>query len=230
MAYILDVIILAIVIFCIVRGVKNGAVRTAFALLSFVVALIFTFMFASPITQYIEQQPFGIEMHESIEQALEEKINGILKSDDSNATNTTEDIIHSLSIPEFMKKSLLMQSDFFVRNADVPATKAVADALASAYMKIICTVVLFVVLIILLWLLRLLCELIFKLPILKEINKLIGGVAGLVNGIFISYLVLSAISALSGFTFFSWLAPTKEASYIFKYLYENNIVLSAILK
>lgn len=229
MAYILDIIILAIVIFCIIRGAKKGAVRTAFSLLSFVVALMLTFMFASPLTQYIEQQPFGIEMHASVEQAIEVKINGILKKGNEGTSNTTEDIVKSLSVPEFMKKSLLMQSDFFVRNADIPAAKAVADALASAYMKIICSVFLFIALLILLWLLRHLCELIFKLPILKEINRLLGGVAGFVNGIFIAYLVLSAVSALSGLPYFAWLAQAQESSFIFRYVYEYNILLSAFL-
>ncbi len=229
MAYILDIIILAIVVFCIIRGAKRGAVRTAFSLLSFVVALVLTFMFASPLTQYIEQQPFGINMHDSIEQAIEVKINGILNRDAEETSNTTEDIIKSLSLPEFLKKSILMHSDFIVRNADVPAAKAVAGSLASAYLKMICSVALFIILLILLRILRLFCEQLFKLPILKEINRLVGGIAGFVNGIFIAYLLLSAVSALSGLPYFAWLAPAKESSYLFKYVYEYNILLSAFL-
>ncbi len=229
MAYILDILILAIVIFCIFRGIRRGAVKTAFSLLSFAVALILTFMFASPVTQYIEQQPFGQSMHESIEVALTDKIDGLLYTDKTDTTNTTESILKTLSVPEYMKKSLFLQSDFFVRNADVPAANAVADALASAYMKIICTIVLFIVLLLLLRILRFVAEGIFKLPLLKEINRIVGAAAGLVNGIFIAYLVLSAVSALSGIPAFSWLAPAKEASYIFKNVYENNVILSAIL-
>lgn len=229
MAYILDIIILLIVGFCIYRGIRRGAVKTAFSLLSFAVALILTFMFASPVTQYVEQQPFGQSMHDSIEVALTEKIEGFLHIEESPTTNTTESILKTLSVPEFMKKSLLLQSDFFVRNADVPAANAVADALASAYMKVICTIALFIVLLIVLRLLRFAAEQVFKLPLFKEINRIVGAAAGLVNGIFIAYLVLSAVSALSGIPAFSWLAPAKEASYIFKNVYENNVILSALL-
>ena len=128
-----------------------------------------------------------------------------------------------------MKNSLLLKSDFVVRNADVPASEAVADALASAYVKAISSVVLFILLLLLLRILRIVCEQLFKLPLLKDVNRIVGAAAGLVNGIFIAYLLLSAISALSGMPTFEWLASAMESSYIFKNVYENNAILSAIL-
>ncbi len=229
MHYILDIIILAICAFCIWRGVRRGAIRTAFSLLSLIVALFLTFMFASPFTQYIEQLPFGQNMHVSIETALEEKVNEILQLEENETSNTTEDILKAFPVPEFMKKSLFLKSDFVVRNANVAASKAVADALASAYMKVLCTVILFIAFLILLRLVRFLAELVFKLPLLKQLNGLLGAVAGLVNGIVISYLLLSLVATLSALPAFEWIAPAKESSYIFKNIYENNALLSAIL-
>ncbi len=227
--YILDIIILAICAFCIWRGIRRGAIRTAFSLLSLIVTLSLTIMFASPFTQYIEQLPFGQKMHISIETAIEEKVNEILQLEGSETSNTTEDILKSLSVPEFMKKSLFLKSDFVVRNANVAASKAVADALATAYMKVLCTVILFIALLIALRLVRFLAELIFKLPLLKQLNGILGAVAGLVNGMVISYLLLSLVATLSALPAFEWLAPAKDASYIFKHIYENNALLSAIL-
>ncbi len=249
MPYILDIIILVIIVFCILRGIHRGAVRTAFALLSFAAALILTFMFASPVTQYIEKQPFGQKMHETIEEALNESISKIISTALPDMTsgiqsdlsieipsnfsldipNTPESILETLSIPESMKKSLFLQSDFFVRNQDMPAKNAVATTLASTYMKALCTGALFLLLLLLMRVFRFIAEQIFKLPLLKDLNRVIGGVAGLVNGIIVSMLVLSGISLFSAVSDASWLISAKETSLIFKFMYENNILLSAIL-
>ncbi|MBQ4159363.1 MAG: CvpA family protein [Clostridia bacterium] len=229
MPYILDIIVLILILLCVIRGIRRGAVRTAFSLFSFIIALILTFMFASPFAQFIEKQPWGMEMHQSIEGSLTDKIDAILEKEESETTNTTESILNTLLVPEFMKNSLLLKSDFVVRNADVPASEAVADALASAYVKAISSVVLFILLLLLLRILRIICEQLFKLPLLKDVNRIVGAAAGLVNGIFIAYLLLSAISALSGMPTFEWLASAMESSYIFKNVYENNAILSAIL-
>ncbi len=230
MQYILDIVVLIVLVFCIFRGIKRGAVRTIFSLFSFIIALVLTFMLASPFAQYMEKLSFGESMHASISKAVEDKIDGFLfKEEDVETTNTTESILDTLSVPTYMKKSLFLKSDFFVRNSDVPASKAVADTLASAYMKLIYSVVLFVLLLIGLRLLRILAELVFKLPLLKDVNRIVGAVAGLINGIVIAYLLLSAVSALSSLPGAEWLQSAMESSYIFKNIYENNALFSAIL-
>ena len=229
MGYIIDIIILAIIGFCIFRGVRAGAVRTAFSLLSVALALILTFMFASPFSQYIEHLPFGQSMHDSVENTILQSIEKTLTAENTLTTNTTESIIQSLSIPNSMKKELLLKSDFVVRNAAVSAANAVADALASAYLKIIFALILFLLILLIFRLVRKLTEQIFKLPLLKELNHIVGAVAGLVNGILLAYLLFATIGTLSTAPFMGWLASAKETSFLFKNIYENNFLLSAIL-
>lgn len=233
MGYILDIGILLILVLCIYRGAKRGAVRAAFSMLSFIFALILTFMFYSPFAQFVEQTEFGKSMHTSVEASLAKKLDSALferdTDGDAQASNTTESILDSLAVPKFMKKTLFLQSDFAVRNADTSATVAVAGALTSAYMKIITAILLFLAMLILMRILRFIAEQIFKLPLLKDVNKFVGGAAGLVNGIFVSFLLLSTVSALTCLPGFDWLVPAKEASFIFKNVYENNIILSALL-
>ena len=67
-----------------------------------------------------------------------------------------------------------------------------------------------------------------KLPLIKGANKLLGGLLGMVNVIFIVLLALAI---------FTMLAPTDnivyeaiDKSYIVKFLYNNNILLKLFMR
>lgn len=146
------------------------------------------------------------------------------------AANTTEDVLNAMKIPQFMFQSVFAQSDFLVRTAQLTVAEAVSKSLAGAFMKALAGILLFLLLLIGLWLLRIILEMVFKLPLLKEVNRLAGFLAGLVNGVLLSYLVLAVFGSLSGFGELTFIHDTIAQSYVYKNFYETNIVMSMFTK
>lgn len=248
MAYVLDIILAAIVLICIVRGTKKGFIRAAFSILTFFVAALLSFMFYGPFSEYVINTPVGQNISQGLEESVYKAVSGdaakqsaqIDETDgsqndaasiqSSTEYNTTEGILNAMKLPQFMFETVMSQSDFLMRNARVTAAQAVSSSLSGALMKIMAGVALFVLLLIALWILRIVLECIFRLPLLKDVNKLAGCVAGLINGLLLSYLLLAVVSSLAGFPELQFIRGTAEKSYIYKNLYETNMILEMFTK
>ena len=245
MPYVLDAVIAAIVIICVVRGAKKGFIRAAFGIVTFLLAAVLAFMFYGPFSDYVITTPAGqtVEQnlydsiykavagnaaqpqHEGAEQAAPEPEQAAPEPERQKpAANTTEDVLNAMKIPQFMFQSVFAQSDFLVRTAQLTVAEAVSKSLAGAFMKALAGILLFLLLLIGLWLL------VFKLPLLKEVNRLAGFLAGLVNGVLLSYLVLAVFGSLSGFGELTFIHDTIAQSYVYKNFYETNIVMSMFTK
>ncbi len=243
MAFILDVIIIAIVVLCVIRGAKKGFIRAAFSILTFFIAAMLSFMFYVPFSDYIINTPMGQNMSTGLENSIYQTISGGAVSESPTEPSvspspeeskldfgTTDGIINTLKLPEFMFSSVMAQSDFLMRTARITAAEAVSKSLSEAFMNAVSGIALFILILILLWLLRFLLEFVFKIPLLREVNKLAGFAAGLVNGVLISYLILAIFSSLSGFPELSFIRETAQKSYIYNNLYQTNILFEMFTK
>lgn len=246
MPYILDAIILLIIIISVIRGVKKGFIKAAFSILSFLLAAALSFMFYVPFSEYVINTDVGQNVSQSLEESIYKAVSGEgQKTDSSNEQNaeadtqisssnslggTTEEIIKTMNIPKFMFSSVFEQSDFLMRTARLNAAEAVSSALTTAFIKLVSGILLFLIILIAIWILRKILECIFKLPLLKEVNKLAGFIAGLINGILISYLIIAMCVSLSGFNELSFIKNTTEQSYIYKNFYQTNIIAEMFIK
>lgn len=133
MPYVLDAVIAAIVIICVVRGAKKGFIRAAFGIVTFLLAAVLAFMFYGPFSDYVITTPAGqtVEQnlydsiykavagnaaqpqHEGAEQAAPEPEQAAPEPERQKpAANTTEDVLNAMKIPQFMFQSVFAQSDF----------------------------------------------------------------------------------------------------------------------
>lgn len=241
MPYILDSVIALIVIVCVVRGAKKGFIRAAFGIITFLLAAVLAFLFYSTFSNYVMTTPVGQSVEQNLYGSIYKAVAGSVADaapaedgqpkpvpDNKEAnpdTATTEGILNAMKIPQFMFQSVFSQSDFLIRTAQLSAAEAVSKALTGAFMNVLCGIALFLLLLIAIFLLRILLEMIFKLPLLKEVNKLAGFLAGLVNGVLLSYLLLAVVGALAGFQELTFIRDTIAQSYVYKNFYETNLVI-----
>ena len=244
MPYVLDAVIAAIVIICVVRGAKKGFIRAAFGIVTFLLAAVLAFMFYGPFSDYVITTPAGQTVEQNLYDSIYKAVAGNAAQPQHEraeqaapeperqkpAANTTEDVLNAMKIPQFMFQSVFAQSDFLVRTAQLTVAEAVSKSLAGAFMKALAGILLFLLLLIGLWLLRIILEMVFKLPLLKEVNRLAGFLAGLVNGVLLSHLVLAVFGSLSGFGELTFIHDTIAQSYVYKNFYETNIVMSMFTK
>ena len=68
-----------------------------------------------------------------------------------------------------------------------------------------------------------------KLPVIKQLNSILGMVAGVVSGILVCYILIGIIGALNGDGNISIIQESIKGSYIAIKLYENNFIANLIL-
>lgn len=68
-----------------------------------------------------------------------------------------------------------------------------------------------------------------KLPVIKQLNFILGMIAGAVSGILICYIIIGVIGALNGEGNILIIQESIESSYLVIKLYENNLVSNMLL-
>ncbi len=196
---ILDIILLAVVIICAYLGFKRGFVRSLCNVCSFALSIIVAFLSYTKITEFISASPVGKFISGKLSESM-----GASAMDLS-------------AIPEPLRKP-------FEAGAE-----AAADTMAQNLATIIIGIISVIITVILV---RLLIKLIFKLlnvfaklPVLKQCNRLLGGVFGAVSGCFWVCIVVLALTYLSLIPSAEFLQKIMSSSEVVAMVAENNFLL-----
>ncbi len=178
MSWLLDIIILGIIAFTVAMAVKKGFVRTVLSAGSFLIALILTIIFVSPVSNALEKTAIGEAVRESIENTIADEISenskgieGLFKGE-SKIFNSLADTAH-LDV-EYWEQEYNKNSE----NIEQRIAEKIASPIISILSTVIAVIVIFVVSQILLSLLSGGLEKVFKLPVLKTFNKGFGAILG----------------------------------------------------
>lgn len=88
MPYLLDILLGVIVLYCVVRGIKRGFIRSAFSILSFLMAGILAFMCYAPFTEYVQTTQLGASAKASMYQSIYQSIAKMTGQSGSAQENT----------------------------------------------------------------------------------------------------------------------------------------------
>ena len=210
MSIIVDLVILAIFIICIIIGYVRGLTGSLIKILSFVLSIVIAFILFVPISNLIIN---NTQIDDNLEQSIREMIIG----------NNEEEQKMPEAITDYIQQQVESASD--------SAKEAIADSTAR---EVAVTIVkagtwigLFLIARILLILLRFITSLIAKLPVIKQFDKLGGVIYGILEGIIIIYLVLAIISFISPLIGENIITAIDE-SMVGSMLYNNNLLLKII--
>ena len=205
MSIIVDLVILAIFIICIIIGYVRGLTGSLIKILSFVSFILFV-----PISNLIIN---NTQIDDNLEQSIREMIIG----------NNEEEQKMPEAITDYIQQQVESASD--------SAKEAIADSTARevslTIVKAGTWIVLFIVARILLIFLRFITALIAKLPVIKQFDKLGGIIYGVIEGLIIIYVLLAIISFVSPMTNGA-LTNAIEQSYVGSMMYNNNLLLEII--
>lgn len=199
MGIIVDFIIIAIVVLSTFLAYRKGLVKLAIGLCSFIIAIIITFVLYQPIPNLIINTT---SIDESIENAIYEKANNIMKE------NKAEDELTNQIIEN-------------TKNEMLPKT---ARSLAINIVTGGVILILFVAIKIAIRLITALVDAITKLPILNQINKAGGIVYGILRGILILYVILLVLTIPGQINPNNVINESIDKSYLGKTMYQNNIL------
>lgn len=211
MSIIVDLVILAIMILCIIIGYVRGLTGSLIKILSFVLSIVIAFILFIPISNLIIDKT---QIDENLEQTIRETIIGNEQNKEENMPQAITDYIGQK-----------------VENVADDAKEAIADStardVAVTIVKAGTWILLFIIARILLIFLRFITALIAKLPVIKQCDKLGGIIYGIIEGLIIIYVLLAIISFVSPMLSGNF-ANAIDKSYIGSIMYNNNLLLKII--
>lgn len=230
MNYIWDIILVAGMLLCIVATAKKGFIGAC----RNIVSIILTVILLSTMHPIILNQLQSSSLGNSIKNIVTENVaktyekEQIPEETDTTDTEASVLICQSLGLPDFIskniEKSLTEMSE--IRNN---VMEVITDALSLLIMKIIALLILFIVVKVLVFLALKILESLFSLPGLKTVNRGLGAGIGIVNALLIVYIICGVLNLFVPMDKMPAIQETINSTYILKYFYNNNILLSLIM-
>lgn len=218
-------IIIIILLGSALRGYQSGFIKTAFALVSILIALVATTIVSPTVSK-------ALRSNEVVVEKVNDQLYKVVKFDsDIKKTSQETSYIEKLSLPEAIKNTLIENNNMEVYKA--MAVESFQDYVVNALSVIVINaatyIVCFLMITILLFVLSRVLDLISKLPLLNEVNKAAGLVVGLLGGcvkIWIFFLVITLFSTTSlGANVFTMI----NSSPLLTFIYDNNLLLKGIV-
>lgn len=232
MSIVMDIILIVIAALIIFRCWRNGLVKSVIGIVCDVVALVVAYTLTPRLADWMCNTVFLDRISSGIDATVRSAAEGaggvdvgkfVTSIPDTLAGTLSKYGIGDDALKEFIRKD--------VHETGEGAVKAVSDFIAKPTSQIISNaisfILIFVVALVLLRLVSLLIVKLFKAPIIKTADRTAGLILGVVNALFIVWVLSLAISVGTralGSYIPSWFANTTENSIILKFFSRNNPV------
>ncbi len=173
MSVLFDVILALILAICVFIGYKRGLVHTLSKFLSYIISFTLANKFYVLLARVFIRLPF---------------LEAMLSEEPFTESMTFLDRFN-LCFDEIKENIVIFGNDTVMANAKLIVDNAVSVMIASTMAAILTFVIAVLLLKLVLWLLD---GLITKIPVLKQVNGALGGLFGLLNGFFWTWLVTNA--------------------------------------
>ncbi len=228
MNLVLDILVVAIILICVLISAKKGFVRTLISAVGFVVAIILAVTLSGPIASSISS--------EYVRPAIEEKTASILADTAGNSLNEAADTIWD-QLPSFvvgaaasagvteesLGQSILESTANTAQGLATDITDKLFMPVVENLLKGIATFVLFLILMIVVSLLSRILNKLFSGKVFGKFNRALGGVLGAVKGLVFAVVFCVLISVFVGLSengFLSITQDTIDSTYIFSKVLE----------
>ncbi len=219
MFLLLDIVIVAIVIYFTIRGLKSGFVKTAIELLGWIVVVLSASLLADAVSGWFYDEFISNSIVSSVEQSLTR----------SGQKGVGE---FFANLPSFVT-NILTQYNVSAESVDLSGgaqdiAASVADQLRQpiiSFVGLVFTVIIFVLGIILVRVIANVCHsVVCRIPIISGFNRALGVLSGFAKGVAISIIVVWLLSGLvlmmGNFLGIDYAIISK--TYIFKFINQIN--------
>ena len=200
MKYLLDIVVILIFLLCVAIGRKRGFIKTVAGVVALVVALAVSAMFNAPVAEYI--------YNKTIEPAILSTVSEKVEQIEGSAKEQVENVYEGLSplVKNMLAQTGIESADDLALSlpleTDAPIPETVAALIYPVLLplvKAICSLLLFLVAYIVASIVLRVLNVVAKLPILKQVNKTLGLIGGIVSGVLwvlVAVTVIQIIAAM----------------------------------
>ncbi len=217
----LTIVVLAIIATLGLIGYAKGFVKMLLSLLSLVVTLIVASLISPYISEALQKTSVFDSVYENTFEYVNEAVGAAM-------SNSTEAIVNEMQLPEVLKEYVVNSE--VVNAGSAPIANKIATQVAKIIFDTIVFIVTFIAALILVKVIFKMLNIITYLPLIHGVNKLVGLVIGVAEGVLIVWVFFIAISMMGNSEFATNMYMQINESAILSFLYNNNIILNSIFK
>ena len=206
MTIIIDLILIGIIALFTFIGYKQGLVKAAIKILSFIIAIIISIILYKPVSAIVIK---NTSIDDKIKNVIVENVK-LEEKENAEKSNIIKDNL----------------SNKIIAGAN-NTVEEVADSFTVKLIEIAVIIVLYIIARIILKFISALSDLITNLPILKQANKTGGIIYGFLKGVLIIYVLLAIIYLISPIISAD-IFGIIDNTIIAKEIYNNNILLTIV--
>lgn len=237
MEIILDVGICIVMFLSIFVCYRRGFLRSVFGLLSNILAIIISSWLGSFLSNLIYDNFIRDKVVDSVSESIAGAVGSQTQSVETAANNLPDYVNTILGLFGYTTDSLNSGINNAVETQSLNIAQAVESVIAPiimAIMTIILVIILFIIIRIIFGKLIKLADIVSRAPVIRTVNKIFGGLLGIVNGFIIVYFITAVVSALiplitGGNITYEEFAEVSGQTIIFDFFYKNNIITNIIM-
>lgn len=238
MGTIIDIIIIAIIAYTVIMAVKRGFVKTVIGALGFFLAIGIALGFSSPLATWLEDSGFGTSVSRAVDSVIEK--------------NITEDNYQGIFNEEGDESVLLKicrtfgaesryddMSDSYNEWRDAGITSAreyLKDSIKEPAVDLCCSILAFLLVFFAAWIVLKIAEVVIgklvDLPVLKQADKILGVISGVVLAVvrvYLACLIIKWLLPVAGSFGWEWALNVDLADSYLYTTFENVNFLSYLI-
>lgn len=222
-----DIALVAFTAFMCYRSMKKGFLKSSYAGAASLAALVLVFGLHTPFESYIENSAIGDTVREKIRIGTENS----LQANNAENAESTEDAINKINLPDFMAdwvESTVKSQKQNIEEVKEDLAESITDMIFPYVMQILSIVLLYILIRLTIWLVFLALKLIFEIPILGKTDKLLGAALGGINTLLVIYALSALVMLLTPISSADMLEKGINSTYLYKYFYYNNIIITML--
>ena len=213
----LDLLVIFLFVLGIAKGAKKGFVQTLYQAIRWIVCIILAQILYPYVAEFL--QKIGLTG------MLQKSLEGMIGSAMQGSGNTS--MIQSLPLPDFLKDVLISNDNSVVYEFlnVTTLTGYVAAYLARMAVNALSILVLLVLAIVGTKLIGAALDILTKLPVIHSLNAFLGGVAGILSGIFYVWLLVLLVFFVAVIGSQAWLSDAAAQTVLLNFANEFNPLL-----
>lgn len=225
MGYVLDIILVAIIVFFVVMSVKKGLLSASKNIITLILTVTLLTSMQGIVLEALQASPMGDNIKKMVSENVTKTYEAEELPEDVDTTDTEQSIMicEAMSLPAFLSDSI---EETIIGMSEIKnnVMEVITDSITLLIMRIIATILLFILVRIFVFLILKLLESLFKLPVLKTINKFLGAVIGILNAFLVVYIICGAVSVFTPTDKLALVSATIDQTMLLKYVYNNNLL------
>ena len=221
---------IAVIIFLVIFvgvGLAKGFCRIILTTFSLIIAIVLAGALGKPLAEYAEN---GTVIGPRVQHRIEDYIDSQLSGTAASVDGVEDSFIDALPLTTAMKEDLKERNTLagYVDQGVSSFSEFLAVNLTSLILRILSYVILFLVIYLILRLILRLSNLINHIPILGGLNRIAGGIVGLLEGVIFLWIFCMIIMMMTGTDFGITCERVIKGSPVLSFIYDHNYLMLII--